>query len=203
MSIVACFAIIAAYFIGAIPFGLIVSRNSGIDIRKHGSQNIGATNVARLLGKKYGLITLVADIAKGYLPMALTGLLVRNSPQFPLVMSLCGAAVVLGHMFPIYLRFKGGKGVATALGVFFYLSPPAVACSLVVFVVAVATTGFVSVGSLSASALIGFWIWLLEGPSWKIALASFIALLIWIKHAKNIGRLLRGQEKSWKNKADK
>ncbi len=203
MTLTASVVIIASYLIGAIPFGLVFSRNSGIDIRTAGSKNIGATNVTRLLGKKMGILTLLADIAKGYLPLLLAGVALRNSPQYSLFMALCGAAVVLGHMFPIYLGFKGGKGVATAVGVFLYLSPPALACSIIVFAAAVFWSGFVSAGSLSASALIGLWIWLFNGPTWKIGLGCFIALLIWLKHYQNIGRLLRGEEKSWKKKADK
>ncbi len=203
MTVLTIITVIAAYFIGAVPSGLIISRNSGIDIRTRGSGNIGATNVARLLGKKYGLATLLADIAKGYLPMLAAGLIHAGNPRFPLIMSLCGAAVVLGHMFPVYLRFRGGKGVATALGVFLYLSPPALLCSLLVFAAAVAASGYVSLGSLAASALIPLWIQLFDGAVWKTTLAVFLALCIWFKHHQNIGRLLRGTEKSWKKKTNK
>src|SRR5512133_1826265 len=115
MSITGIFCILFSYLLGAIPFGLVVSRGSGIDIRTQGSKNIGATNVARLLGKKMGALTLILDMFKGYAPMYITAFLVQDQPHRDLIIALCGAASVLGHMFPAYLRFRGGKGVATAL----------------------------------------------------------------------------------------
>jgi glycerol-3-phosphate acyltransferase PlsY len=101
-------------------------------------------------------------------------------------------------MFPVYLKFRGGKGVATGLGVFFYLSPVAIALSLVVFLASVALSGFVSVGSLLASGLIPLWLYFLGASKTTIFAAFLVALLIWIKHHENIGRLLKGEEKSWK-----
>ena len=101
-------------------------------------------------------------------------------------------------MFPVYLRFKGGKGVATALGVFFYLAPLAVLGCLLVFVLTVRLSGFVSLGSLAGSASMLVWLYILGIADWRLMLATFIVLMIWIKHAQNIGRLLRGTEKSWK-----
>ena len=111
---------------------------------------------------------------------------------------LCGVMAVVGHMFPVYLGFKGGKGVATALGVFLFLSPPAIAISLVVFVAAVAVSGFVSAGSLLAAGLFPLWLFLLGQPLPLIVTGSTIGVLIWIKHHENIARLLQGKEKSWK-----
>ena len=202
MSSIGILCILASYLLGAIPFGLVVSRGSGIDIRTQGSKNIGATNVARLLGKKMGVLTLVLDILKGYAPMFLAAFLVQGGPRRDLIIALCGAASVLGHMFPVYLRFKGGKGVATALGAFLYLAPPAVLGCLLVFLAAVGLSGFVSLGSLLGSASILLWLWLLGVPDWKFLLASFIVLMIWVKHYQNICRLLRGTEKSWKKKEE-
>jgi glycerol-3-phosphate acyltransferase PlsY len=103
-------------------------------------------------------------------------------------------------MFPIYLGFKGGKGVATGLGVFLFLSPMAIGISFIVFAAVVALTGFVSAGSLLASGLFPLWLWLLGEPTGAVATGFIIALLIWFKHHENIGRLLRGEEKSWKKK---
>ena len=123
MSLTGPVCILVSYLVGAIPFGLLLSRGSGIDIRTQGSKNIRATNVARLLGKKIGALTLAFDVLKGFAPMFLAALLVQDDPQRELIIALCGAASVLGHMFPVYLRFKGGKGVATALGAFLYLAP--------------------------------------------------------------------------------
>lgn len=190
--------ILLSYLIGAIPFGLLVSRPSGIDIRTRGSRNIGATNVARLLGKKLGLLTLFLDIAKGFLPMYLAGFFTSGQGQHNLVIALCGAATITGHMFPVYLRFKGGKGVATGLGVFLYLAPMAVLGCLVVFVAAVWLSGYVSLGSLLASGTVILWLWMLGEPAWELWLGAFVAVMIWIKHYQNIGRLLSGTEKSWR-----
>ncbi len=190
--------LLASYLIGAIPFGLLISKAVGVDVRLEGSRNIGATNVSRVLGKKLGLLTLLCDVAKGYLPLLAAARYLPEGAARQLIISLCGVMAVIGHMFPIYLKFKGGKGVATGLGVFFFFSPLAIAVSLAIFVAAVAATGFVSVGSLAASALIPFWIWLFGGNRVTILAALSIACLIWIKHRENIGRLLRGEEKTWR-----
>jgi len=200
MNSIGIVCILGSYLIGAIPFGLLVSRGSGIDIRTQGSRNIGATNVARLLGKKMGALTLILDLLKGYLPMFTAALLLQADPNRDLFIALCGAATVLGHMFPVYLRFKGGKGVATALGAFLYLAPLAALGCLLVFVVAVFLSGFVSLGSLLGSISILVWLLVLQVPAWKFWLAAFIVLLIWVKHGPNIGRLLNGTEKSWRKK---
>ncbi len=191
--------IAASYLVGAIPFGLVLSRGRGIDIREQGSRNIGATNVSRLLGKKLGFCTLLLDIAKGYLPMFAAGLLVGDDPGRNLVIGLCGAASITGHMFPVYLGFRGGKGVATGLGVFLYLAPKALLFCFVVFIAAVGLTGYVSLGSLLASAAILPGLFLFGEPSWKLYLAGYVVVMIWIKHYQNIGRLLNGTEKSFKN----
>jgi len=199
MTLTNILLISASYLLGSIPFGLLFSRAKHIDIREHGSRNIGATNVTRLLGKKLGLLTLLADMVKGYTPMLFAGLLTPDGPQQHLVIVCCGAAAVIGHMFPIYLRFKGGKGVATGLGVFLYLAPLAVLLSFVLFIGVVWLSGFVSLGSLLASASIVPWLLLLDEPSWKLWLAAFVAMMIWIKHWQNIIRLTQGTEKSWKS----
>nr|WP_321465721.1 glycerol-3-phosphate 1-O-acyltransferase PlsY [uncultured Desulfobulbus sp.] len=202
MNILGILCVILSYLLGAIPFGLVLSRGSGIDIRTEGSKNIGATNVTRLLGKKMGTLTLLCDLLKGYLPMFIAARLVQGSSGEHLLIALCGAASVLGHMFPVYLGFKGGKGVATALGAFLYLAPLAVLGCLAVFIASVYFSGFVSLGSLLGSISILLWLPLLHAPSWKLGLAVFIVVMIWIKHYQNIGRLMRGTEKSWKRKAE-
>ena len=201
--------IIGSYLIGSIPTGLVLAKlTGGEDIRRAGSGNIGATNVTRLLGKKLGLLTLLGDVLKAAVPMlAAHWYLVQSDitvSQYDLdmVVSLCGGAAFLGHLFPIYLNFRGGKGVATALGVFIILEPLAVLVSLFLFIAVVYFTGFVSVGSLIVSALITVWVWLFGGTPIHVYLAAFIGLLIWLKHADNIKRLLDGTEKSWKKKED-
>lgn len=202
MHFTALACLLGSYLVGAIPFGLLLSRSSGIDIRTQGSRNIGATNVARLLGKKMGALTLVGDLLKGLLPMLISGQLLAAYPRRDLAIALCGAATVLGHMFPVYLRFKGGKGVATGLGAFFYLAPVAALGCLLVFLVTVSLSGFVSLGSLLGSLSMLVLLLVLQVPAWKFWLAAFIVLLIWGKHRQNISRLLDGSEKSWRNKAD-
>ena len=189
---------VIGYLLGSIPFGLVIGKMVGADVRQEGSRNIGATNVSRVLGKKLGFLTLVCDCLKGFMPMALVSYVVPESESREMVMALTGVMAVVGHMFPVYLKFKGGKGVATGLGVFFYLSPVAIALSLVVFVASVALSGFVSVGSLLASGLIPLWLYFLGASKTTILAAFLVALLIWIKHHENIGRLLQGKEKSWK-----
>ncbi|NNK96734.1 MAG: glycerol-3-phosphate 1-O-acyltransferase PlsY [Desulfobacterales bacterium] len=189
---------IASYLVGAIPFGLLIGKLAGIDVRAGGSGNIGATNVNRLLGKKLGLVTLLLDCLKGFLPIFLSSQYISEGSGQNIWVLLCGIMAVVGHMFPVYLGFKGGKGVATGLGVFFFLSPPAIGISLLVFVGVVAASGFVSAGSLLASGLFPLWLWFLGQPLEVILTGFFVALLIWFKHHENIGRLLRGEEKSWK-----
>lgn len=195
------FLIILSYLLGSIPFGLIIGKLAGIDVRQAGSKNIGATNVSRLLGKKLGALTLCCDVAKGYFPMLLANFLLPDNETKIYWVSLCGIFGVIGHIFPVFLRFNGGKGVATALGVFLFLSPLAILASLAVFVVAVGITGFVSVGSLLSSALVPFWIWLFGGPQVSIGASIIVALLIWLKHHENIVRLLSGKEKTWRKKS--
>ncbi len=192
--------LVGSYLLGAVPFGLVVGKVAGVDVRQHGSKNIGATNVSRTLGKKYGVVTLILDVLKGYTPMFAASLLLAKTPEALLIVCGCGIAAVVGHMFPVYLGFRGGKGVATGLGVFLYLSPLAIAFSLGVFLAAVVISGFVSVGSLLASALFPLWLFLLGGSPTVIAAAAVIAALIWIKHHENIRRLLQGEEKTWKKK---
>lgn len=198
--------ILISYLLGSIPFGLLFGRMAGVDIRKSGSGNIGATNVGRLLGRKLGILTLFADIGKAMLPMLLLGWLLRNSGdpvnrEFWVAMS--GLAAFLGHLFPVYLKFKGGKGVATAVGVFLLLEPLAVLIGLAAFVVVVYVWGFVSLGSLCATALLPLGIWLLQGPEMHIGLAAAMAILVWIKHGENIKRLVNRTEKSWKKAEEK
>ncbi len=200
MNMTAVISLLLSYLVGAIPFGLLLSRGRGVDIRRQGSGNIGATNVARLLGRKLGILTLVLDVLKGFVPIWLADHFIAPGSQHNLVVALCGAATVLGHMFPVYLGFRGGKGVATGLGVFLFLEPLAVLYSLLVFVTAVVLSGFVSLGSLLASFSFPLWLFLLGAPAWTLWLAAFVVLLIWIKHHENIRRLLAGTEKSWKKK---
>ena len=193
-------ALLCSYLTGAIPFGLLFSRAMGKDVRQEGSGNIGATNVNRVLGKKLGLLTLLCDVAKGFLPVYVAALVLPPAVNSELFIALCGLSTVLGHMFPVYLGFNGGKGVATALGVFLYFSPLSILFALFVFTAVVASSGFVSAGSLVAAALIPLFIWLLGNSLSTVLVALLIAVLVWMKHRSNIGRLIRGEETSWKTK---
>jgi glycerol-3-phosphate acyltransferase PlsY len=202
MTITFFSALLASYLIGAIPFGLLFSRAVGKDVRTEGSGNIGATNVNRVLGKKLGILTLLCDVAKGLLPVYLAALFLPASENRELFVALCGLATILGHMFSVYLVFQGGKGVATALGVFLYFSPLSILAALVVFIAVLVVSGFVSAGSLAASGLIPLFLWYLGAPLGTIVVSVIIALLIWAKHHSNISRLLKGEETSWKKTGD-
>ena len=191
--------ICGAYLLGAIPFGLLFGKLAGVDVRSSGSGNIGATNVGRLLGRKLGLLTLAADTGKGVLPMLLAAWLMPAGPEREVVMALAGGAAFLGHLFPIYLKFKRGKGVATALGVFLYLAPLAAALDLLIFAAVVYNWGYVSLGSLTAALLMPGLVWLISGSLPLTLLALLIGALIWFKHRDNITRLLNQEEKSWKS----
>ncbi len=189
---------VVGYLFGAIPFGLIIGRLAGVDVRSQGSKNIGATNVSRVIGKRWGVLTLFCDCMKGFLPVLLAAKVLPDSEGAGLSIALTGVMAVVGHMFSWYLKFSGGKGVATGLGIFLFLSPAAVGLSLAVFIVVVAVSGFVSAGSLLASALLPLWLFLLGIAKMYIYAGIVIVALIWIKHHENIARLLKGEEKSWR-----
>ncbi len=189
---------VVGYFFGAIPFGLLVGRFAGVDVRSQGSKNIGATNVSRVIGKRWGVLTLFCDCMKGFLPVLLAAEVLPAGGDSAGYIALTGVMAVLGHMFSCYLKFSGGKGVATGLGVFLFLSPAAVGLSLAVFIAAVAVSGFVSVGSLLASALLPLWLFSLGITKVYIYAGVVVAAFIWIKHHENIARLLKKEEKSWR-----
>lgn len=186
--------VVISYLIGSLPFGLLLGKLAGIDVRRAGSGNIGATNVSRLLGRKLGLITLLLDIGKGYLPMLAVS--AWGAPAE--IVMFTGLAAFLGHLYPVYLWFKGGKGVATALGVFIFLDWTAIIISLVLFAGVTGITGFVSAGSLTASLAMVILLLAFHGMDSYFWLGAAVALLIWWKHRGNIRLLLRGEEKSWK-----
>jgi acyl phosphate:glycerol-3-phosphate acyltransferase len=187
----------AAYLLGSIPFGLLLSRLSGAaDIRKTGSGNIGATNVARVAGPLAGILTLLLDAAKGALAVVLAA---RLSEQGATWMMIAGLCALIGHCFPIWLGFRGGKGVATAAGVFLALCPPAFLGAIILFVLVVIYWRFVSLGSISAAAampLLIYFFWAPHhAPPYVVTFGSLAAaLLIVYKHDANIQRLVQGDE---------
>lgn len=184
------FYIVVAYLIGSVPVGIILSKIRGVDPRKTGSGNIGATNVMRAAGKVFGVITLAGDIVKGLVPTALA----IHYKQPYLVVAAIGLATFLGHLFPVYLRFRGGKGVATALGVYLAISPCAIMVSIFVFILTLVKWRFVSLGSLTGTALVPITLIVLHEPFEYICLSLIIGILIFIKHKDNIKRLVEGNE---------
>ena len=186
-----------AYLLGSIPFGLlIVKATSGGDIRSQGSGNIGAANVARNAGAVAGVLTLLLDAAKGYLAVWLASRETAGNPRW---MIAAAAAAVVGHVFPIWLRFKGGKGVATGLGVMLPICWQAVAAAAAIWILVVAFWRYSSLGSISAAAAMPVLVYLFyargHAPDTWISLGTIaIAALIIAKHRQNIGRLAAGTE---------
>lgn len=187
------FAAIPFYLLGAFPTGRIVSRLYGVKIENQGSGNVGATNVARVVGKRAGIITLLADILKGFLATLLAYFLIGGSAFY----SFAGFAAVAGHCFSIPGRMKGGKGVATALGVLIGLDGFLALSAVLIFLVIVAASRIVSIASVGATAsapLIGIFLGL---PNSHILAVALMALLIIYRHKENLVRLSRGEEKTF------
>lgn len=179
-----------AYLIGSIPFGLVVGKLFGKDVRKEGSGNIGATNVTRVVGKKAGILVLVLDAAKGFLPVYyLIGK--GYTPKF--ISAIC-IFTVLGHTFSIFLKFKGGKGVATALGVLFALSLKSSVIVLMFWLGIFLATGYVSLASILSAGISWMVVHVIIGDIYYTYASLIIALIIVFKHRSNIDRLLKGEE---------
>ncbi|MBN1141824.1 MAG: glycerol-3-phosphate acyltransferase [Deltaproteobacteria bacterium] len=184
--------LLACYLIGSIPFGLVVTRLAGVgDIRKAGSGNIGATNVYRTAGRRLGILTLFLDALKGALPLYFCKLFL---PLDETRIGLIALALFLGHCFPIYLRFKGGKGVATALGVFLVLNPLAVLEALLLFVFIVWKSRYVSMGSISAASVMPLLIYIHQKSLPLFLAALAIGLVVIYRHRENIERIAHGTE---------
>ena len=200
-TLVSALLLAAAYLIGAVPFGLLIARAKGIDIRTVGSKNIGATNVFRCVGAKYGILVFVLDMLKGIagtLVGAVAGpLLQADATSVLLLRVLCGAAAMIGHIFPVYLKFKGGKGVSTALGLLFGVAPAAAIIGFGGWIVLFVLSRYVSLASCLAAVIVGATVWTpLYGaePRWFCILITVLAVLAVLKHAKNIKRLCTGTE---------
>ena len=198
--------LLAAYFLGAIPFGyLIVRFKEKTDVRRSGSGGTGATNVSRRAGKAAGLLTLLLDAAKGVAAVFLAHLVFAPGADAGMWVVLAGLAAMVGHIFPVWLGFRGGKGVATGLGVFLALTPLGVACAGAVFIAVVWATRYVSLGSMIAAAALPAWVWLLgaeaartAGSRATIIAATLGGALIVFTHRANIVRLLRGTENKFR-----
>ncbi|MBN2242377.1 MAG: glycerol-3-phosphate 1-O-acyltransferase PlsY [Acidobacteria bacterium] len=185
---------VIAYLIGSVPFGfLLIKAFQGKDIRSFGSGNIGATNVFRK-SRLTGILTLILDAGKGYLAVAAASWL---SPD-PSWHAIAAAAAIAGHIFPLWLKFKGGKGVATGCGAFLALCPPAVGTTLVLFVLVLALTRYISAASIAATALFPLWAFLYGYPAPVLFWGGAGALLIVARHYQNIRRLLSGTESKFR-----
>jgi glycerol-3-phosphate acyltransferase PlsY len=186
--------ITGAYLLGSIPTGLLLGRLYGIDVRKEGSGNIGATNLYRTVGRKVGIITLAGDCLKGLLPV----LAVKYSSLPPDYAAWVGLAAFSGHVFSVFLKFRGGKGVATALGVFLGLCPLAIASALIVFLVMMKVWRYVSLASVSAAAVTPIAVWALGGGRALNVVTMIIAIIVIVRHSENIKRLVEGTENKFK-----
>lgn len=182
--------VIVAYLIGSIPIGVMLAKLKGKDPRKIGSGNIGATNVMRTAGRALGIATLFGDIAKGFLPTLIAMLF--DMPRE--IVAIIGFATFVGHLFPVFLKFRGGKGVATALGVYLAVGPVAIIPCFVVFVAVLLVWRYVSLGSLAGAGIVPFAMYILKVPVEYVWLAIVIAIFVFIKHKDNIQRLIKGQE---------
>lgn len=188
-------AVIASYLIGAIPWAYIFGRFKGVDLRTYGSGNLGATNVLRLLGAPAAIVVYLLDAAKGFLPVFYFPGIFGFAPHSGWAIA-CGLAAILGHVKPVFLLFNGGgKGVATASGVFFALTPLATFASLTFFLVLLFTTRTMSIASLTGAAILPIGVGLTHGPrSFVFAVSLGVALFVYWTHRANIGRLRRGEE---------
>jgi acyl phosphate:glycerol-3-phosphate acyltransferase len=183
-----------AYLLGGIPFGyLLVRWKSGSDIRSQGSGNIGATNVLRTTGRALGIATLLLDIGKGFLAMWIAGWLTDGAAW---ATSAAAVAVMLGHAYPVFLKFRGGKAVASVVGAFLYLAPAALGAVVVVFVATVAWTRHISMGSIISAAVLPLAVWLIMVPPVPVEAAAIVcgAFIIY-RHSSNIQRLRAGTER--------
>jgi glycerol-3-phosphate acyltransferase PlsY len=191
-------AIVIAYLLGGIPFGfLLVKLTRGTDVRESGSGNIGATNVLRTSGPAVGVATLLLDTAKGYIAVWLAGALTGDAPEWT---SLAALAVMAGHAYPVFLKFQGGKAVATFIGAFAYLTPLPLAAVLLLFIAVVAVTRYISAASILAAAAFPFGVWMILHPPAQVTAAAFIAgAFIVYRHKSNWARLRAGAENrfSW------
>jgi glycerol-3-phosphate acyltransferase PlsY len=206
--------VVSAYLIGSIPFSfLVVKLLAGKDVREHGSRNVGATNVARTAGKMPGVLALLLDIAKGWAAVAVARWITSLSgwpfhagmapwQSREMWIALAGLIGVLAHMFPVWLRFHGGKGVATATGVYLALDPLVVAAALIVFAIVVILSRFVSLASIVTAAAVPllFRFFAQGAPFWRIVMSIAIAFAVIAKHHENIARLAQGSERKMRQK---
>ncbi len=194
---VAVLLVLGGYLAGSIPFGYVLGRLVlGVDVRKVGSGNIGGTNVARAGGKGLGIATILLDALKAIVPILVARRLLRDAPRADLVVVAVAIAAFVGHLFPVWLGFRGGKGVATALGIFAVLAPWAALAGVVAYLIAYGATRISSVGSLVGTAACATGAFVLNGPGSPVSWAGVVlAALIVLRHRENIRRIISGEEK--------
>ena len=193
---------LGAYLLGAVPFGKIIAGMAAqIDITQRGSKNIGATNVARELGLKWGLLTLALDVLKGLVPVLIFSVCsFKGDTSSQMALAAVSLCPLLGHQFSIFMGFRGGKGVATALGIYLALSPIACGLGLLVFLLVVLKWDFISLGSMVSAGSIPIFLTLFHQPK-PVVLASLVmAALIYFRHGENVLRLITGEERKWKQR---
>lgn len=184
--------LVGAYLIGSVPFGFLIGKMRGVDVRSVGSKNIGATNVFRTVGKKWGLLAFLCDFLKGFLPTTAAKYLSGGQPEWlPVAVGLC---CVVGHTLTVFMKFRGGKGVATAFGMLVALIPGLVGCAFLVFVAFFAATNYISLGSCAAATFLAVAIWFVPVLPAVKAIVTLIGVFVVIKHRSNISRLLKGTE---------
>ena len=184
--------ILAAYLVGAIPFGYLIGKARGVDVRTVGSKNIGATNVYRTVGHKWGFLAFFCDFAKGFVPTLAAWLFCRDGmPDFAV---LVGFVCVLGHTFTVFMKFKGGKGVATAFGMFMAIAPVPASAAFGVFVVTVWISHYISLGSMLAALTLAGLVWAVPATLTLRVIAALVAVFVVYKHRSNIQRLAHGCE---------
>ncbi len=193
---------LGAYLLGAVPFGKIIARMAAqIDITQKGSKNIGATNVARELGLKWGLLTLAFDVLKGLVPiLVFSACSFKGDISSQMALAVVSLCPLLGHQFSIFMGFRGGKGVATALGTYLALSPIACALGLLVFLLVVLKWDFISLGSMVSAGSIPIFLTLFHQPKPVVFASVIMAALIYFRHGENVLRLVRGEERKWKQR---
>ncbi len=192
-TMTAALVVAASYLIGSVPFSFLIARAFGVrDVRRVGSGNVGATNVLRSAGKAAGLLAFLLDAAKG---TAATVLAVQLGPADAALPAVAAVAVVVGHMYPVWLRFQGGKGVATGLGAFAPLAPWAALVAVVVFVAVAAASRYVSLGSISGAVALAALAMAFGAPRLVVSAAALTAALVVFRHRSNLRRLLTGTER--------
>jgi len=185
---------VAAYLLGSVPTGLLLAKAAGVDIRSSGSGNIGATNVYRTLGRGVGVLTLVGDCLKGLVPV----LAAKYFGMTDTWIAVIGLAAFLGHVYTVFLGFKGGKGVATALGVFLGISPLSVGGALLIFVAVVWKWRYISLGSITAAAAMPGFVAVADSRPELVIMTVVVAAFVILKHKENIKRLREGTENKFK-----